>query len=134
MGGVPVLVVDDDHQMRDAVVFMLDAYGFEGLQAAHGEDALRILRNRPDVRVIVLDLEMPVMDGPAFRRVQLGDPDLAAIPVIVLSAHPDRSRLGQSLAVDASFCKSVAPETLITFITALAGARASYQAPARYDS
>jgi CheY-like chemotaxis protein len=64
---------------------VLNVEGYAVVTAVNGHDALRVLGScRPFV--IVLDLEMPVMDGWSFRRTQRGlDPDLASIPIIVCS-------------------------------------------------
>jgi two-component system, chemotaxis family, chemotaxis protein CheY len=83
-----VLVVEDDPVVRDAVVELLALEGFATEQAANGCEALRLLkreRDRPDL--ILLDLMMPVMNGWAFREAQLADPELAPIPVVVMSAQ-----------------------------------------------
>src|SRR5262249_48806261 len=63
--------------------------GFMVATAANGEEAFRRLRNyeRPDL--ILLDLNMPVMDGCRFCDQQKQDPRLAGIPVVVLSAAGD---------------------------------------------
>ena len=84
-----VLVVDDDVDIREALIDVLDEVGFDAVGAANGADALRQLHDglRPDL--ILLDLTMPVMDGQTFRRLQLADDDhsIASIPVVVLSAY-----------------------------------------------
>jgi CheY-like chemotaxis protein len=83
-----VLVVDDDHDLRDAVTTLLEEGGFHAVGVCNGREALDLLRSdgaRPSA--ILLDLMMPVMDGLQFREEQLADPDLAAIPVIVMTAH-----------------------------------------------
>lgn len=80
-----ILVVDDDASIRAGLATLLEAVGHEVFTAADGEEALTILR-RDRADLVVLDLNMPVMDGLTFRLQQLLDPDLANIPVIVLSA------------------------------------------------
>jgi CheY-like chemotaxis protein len=83
--GVRVLVVDDDRDIRDLLVEVLSGEGYVVSSAADGRRALAEAHaSRPDV--ILLDLMMPVMNGWEFREAQLGDPDLAGIPVIVISA------------------------------------------------
>ena len=83
-----ILVVEDDADVREAIVSGLEHAGFEVVAAADGKMALDLLRHGIVPRAIILDLMMPVMDGWEFRRHQLADPTLAAIPVIVLSADP----------------------------------------------
>src|SRR5438128_8871587 len=82
----PVLIVEDDADLRDMMAQLLTIEGFSATTVANGREALDYLTrgDRPDV--ILLDLMMPVMDGWEFRRTQLADPALADVPVIVLSA------------------------------------------------
>jgi len=81
-----VLVVDDDSAVREALAHLLASEGFELDQAENGYEALQLLREQPHPDVILLDLTMPVMSGWEFRQVQLADPELSKIPVIVMSA------------------------------------------------
>ena len=86
----PVLVVEDDLDIRETLADALADSGFRVAQASNGRDALALLREaRPLPCIILLDLMMPVMDGREFRAQQLRDPELAKIPVIVLSAYRD---------------------------------------------
>jgi CheY-like chemotaxis protein len=84
-----VLIVEDDPDLRSMMDYLLHQEGFTPVTAANGRDALRLLKAGLAVRLILLDLMMPVMDGWAFRREQLRDPEIAWIPVIVLSAADD---------------------------------------------
>jgi CheY-like chemotaxis protein len=82
----PVLIVEDDADLREMMAQLLSLEGFRTEAAANGRDALRYLArgDRPDV--ILLDLMMPVMDGWEFRRRQVQDPSISGVPVVVLSA------------------------------------------------
>ena len=91
----PVLIVEDDADLREMMAQLLALEGFQSATVANGQEALDYLHNgheRPEV--ILLDLMMPVMDGWEFRRKQQADPAVANVPVIVLSA------LDSSRAVD----------------------------------
>jgi CheY-like chemotaxis protein len=95
-----ILVVEDDEMIRDSLVEFLDEQGYQAMGAHDGRDALAKLRGggtRPCL--IVLDLMMPIMDGKAFRQEQLRDPELATIPVIVLSAYHDVAKSAAELDV-----------------------------------
>jgi DNA-binding response OmpR family regulator len=92
---VSVLVVDDETDIREAVAELLADEGYQVLDAADGEEALRKARAfHPDV--VLLDLMMPGMNGWEFCAQRKGDPELASIPVIVLSA------LGRVQGIDAA--------------------------------
>ncbi len=83
----PVLIVEDDSDLREMMAQLLTLEGFQSKTVANGKEALRYLSDAntpPDV--ILLDLMMPVMDGWEFRKVQQADPVLARVPTIVLSA------------------------------------------------
>lgn len=88
----PILVVDDYDDARGALRDVLEERGYTVIEAANGQEALTFLASRPDanVRLILLDLQMPVMDGWEFLKVLRSYVRLASIPVIVVSAHAPR--------------------------------------------
>jgi CheY-like chemotaxis protein len=98
-----VLLIDDDLAIVEAIADFLEEEGFLVLAAVNGIDALNQLRSGLHVDVIVLDVRMPVMDGWEFRAVQLADPALRDIPVVIVSAsHFTRDSLrGEFKAYDA---------------------------------
>ena len=80
-----VLVVEDDDALRDLVSMVLESEGFQVKAARHGREALRHLEGWiPDV--ILLDLMMPVMDGWSFCAERMHRPELARVPIVVMSA------------------------------------------------
>jgi CheY-like chemotaxis protein len=81
----PVLLVDDDRDIRETLRELMEDEGFEVATARNGAEALERAR---DVRpgLVLLDLFMPGMDGAEFRRRQLEDPAIAGVPVVVISA------------------------------------------------
>jgi DNA-binding response OmpR family regulator len=89
-----VLVVEDEADIREAVVEVLAERGYDVIGASDGAEALSKLREHP-ADVVLLDLMMPRMNGWEFRAAQSGDPELRSIPVVVLSA------LGRVAGLDA---------------------------------
>lgn len=81
-----VLLVEDEADIREALIEVLGHSGFQVVGANNGVDALCYLRASPPPALILLDLMMPIMDGWEFRRRQREDPALADVPVVVLSA------------------------------------------------
>jgi CheY-like chemotaxis protein len=117
---VQVLVVDDDHALREAITEALREAGYHALPIAEGKAALDAIRaHRP--KLVLLDLMMPTMSGWEVSNAIRSDPDIAGTPVCVLSAVADRAppestcslrkpiALGTLLAVVATFCSAAAP-------------------------
>jgi len=82
----PVLIVEDDADLREMMAQLLTLEGFNAATVSNGREALKYLEGGEAPEVILLDLMMPVMDGWEFRRHQKADPELSRVPVIVLSA------------------------------------------------
>jgi CheY-like chemotaxis protein len=82
----PVLIVEDDPDLREMMAQLLILEGFQAHAVANGREALDYLHGGDRPELILLDLMMPVMDGWAFRRAQRSEPALADVPVVVLSA------------------------------------------------
>ncbi|MEQ1727347.1 MAG: response regulator [Vicinamibacterales bacterium] len=90
----PVLIVEDDADLREMMAQLLQLEGYKAEAVANGHDALRYLESGDRPEVILLDLMMPVMDGWEFRRRQVQDPAIAKVPVVVLSALDQTRALG----------------------------------------
>ena len=81
-----VLLVEDDHDVRETIAEVLTDAGYVVVTAIDGRQALDLLRGGVRPFVILLDLMMPGMNGYEFRDAQRADVRLADIPVIVLTA------------------------------------------------
>lgn len=84
-----VLIVDDDPGVREAMADLLDDAGYRTVTAADGEQALKLLARTPSPCLIVLDLVMPGMNGWDLWSSLRDDPELADIPVLVVTAAPE---------------------------------------------
>ncbi|MBN9159659.1 MAG: response regulator [Myxococcales bacterium] len=80
-----VLVIDDDPDILEVTRFVLENAGYRVATAANGADALASLRGKAKPGLILLDLMMPVMNGWEFRAEQTRDPELASVPVVIIT-------------------------------------------------
>jgi CheY-like chemotaxis protein len=116
-----VLIVEDDRDTREMLGRFLELEGFEVRTAANGQIALETLRDGDHSNcVILLDLMMPVMDGWQFRQHQARDPQLAAIPVVVITAAGPRDGI-PPIQADGWLSKPVDLDRLLQTITPLCG-------------
>jgi CheY-like chemotaxis protein len=105
-----VLIVEDDEASREALAEMLRGEGYQVATAANGSEGLGVLSQGVRPAVILLDLMMPGTDGWDFRARQKRDPQLAAIPVIAISAA------GRLVDADHSFVKPIQVDQLLTLL------------------
>jgi PAS domain S-box-containing protein len=89
--GDPVLIIDDDASAREALRKLLTHKGFRAEAAAAGEEGLGLARQVHPL-VILLDVVMPGMDGWAVLTALKADPELADIPVVLLTGMADDRR------------------------------------------
>jgi CheY-like chemotaxis protein len=81
-----ILVVDDTQDTRELLHYYLTREGFSVMIAADGAEGLyRVTMERPDL--VITDVAMPVMDGLMMVREMRGTPEMASIPIIVLTAY-----------------------------------------------
>ncbi len=111
----PILVIDDDPDVRDALATVLEDEGYLVIPARHGAEGLDKLKQGPEPGLILLDLMMPVMDGYAFRAAQQENPSWAGIPVLVITAGTMEPR-AQALG-DATIRKPVDLATLLRMVS-----------------
>ena len=90
-----LLLAEDDEFSRDMLVRRLERQGFEMIAAADGREALLAARqHRPDL--IIMDLDMPVLDGRGAMRALKSDPHTFKIPIIVLTAHAEPEEVAEA--------------------------------------
>jgi CheY-like chemotaxis protein len=84
------LVVEDDEPLREFLCTALISEGYDAVGVRHGAEALAFLDDHASsVCAILLDLNMPVMDGCEFGEACLDQPELARIPLFIVSGSPD---------------------------------------------
>ena len=91
-----LMIVDDSHVVREVYRDLFQAEDFAVVEATNGAEALLWLQ-RKRAHLILLDLEMPVMDGRSFLEYRLAHAKIRKIPVLVVTSRPDDPMLRQSL-------------------------------------
>jgi CheY-like chemotaxis protein len=121
-GAADILLVEDDEDLRELLAELLRGHGLAVRVAQHGGEALELLRSGAALPgLILLDMMMPVMDGPTFRAAQRADPALAGIPVFVLTARGDMRSVMHGIEPARMFGKPVPLERLLAAIEDLLG-------------
>jgi CheY-like chemotaxis protein len=79
-----ILVVDDDSDFREGLRIALEMKGYQVEEAGHGKEALEKIADRPPL-LVLLDLQMPVMNGRELLQRLRGAPETREIPVVIIS-------------------------------------------------
>ncbi len=87
-----ILVIEDDHDTRVSMRQQLESEGYFVFSAADGRQGLELLRRIKPPCLILLDLVMPKMDGESFVNAIEADPQLHIIPVVLITAFPDKAK------------------------------------------
>ncbi len=115
-----VLIVEDERDIRDLVLFHLEREGFQVSSASSGEEALRQVRHAsPDL--VLLDLMLPAMGGLEVCRKLRQDPATVALPIVMLTAKGDEVDrvLGLELGADDYIVKPFSPKELLARVRAV---------------
>lgn len=115
-----VLVVDDEQDLADLLVFNLERNGFEAFKAHNGTDAIAAARQHvPDL--IILDLMLPDVDGLDVFRTLKRDSKTASIPILMLTAKAEEVDriVGLELGADDYVTKPFSPRELVLRVKAI---------------
>ncbi len=107
-----LLIVEDDDGARVALGDIFDYEGYPVALCSNGQEALDYLRSRPLPALIILDLQMPVMNGWQFCRERRKDAAIASVPVVVITAF----QFPGNLDVDAVMHKPIDIERLLSTV------------------
>jgi two-component system chemotaxis response regulator CheY len=120
-----VLSVDDSGVMRRIIGRTVDVLGYGFLEASNGLEGLDILaRHHEEIALIILDVNMPEMDGFEFLERIKANPLYKPIPVMMLTTESERGKIIQAIKAGAVnyICKPFKPEDLTVKITESLGA------------
>jgi CheY-like chemotaxis protein len=112
--GQLVLVVDDEVSVREMLKATLEAYGYRGLVAADGTEAVALsAQHQGQVQAVIMDMMMPIMDGPAtIRALEKLDPQVRIIAASGASER-DQAPYAHGLRARVFLAKPFAPDKLL---------------------
>ena len=119
-----VLVIDDDSMVRETVVRLLILEGYQVIESAYGQAGYAAAKSESP-NIILLDLNMPIMDGFEVLHKLKSNPETERIPVIVLTARIDAESERRCMAAGATdyIKKPWGPAELQERIAIIVGAR-----------
>ena len=113
--GKEIMLIVDDYKLERIMLRDMFKEKYEVIEAANGDDALKVLRDNQSINIIVLDLVIPKMDGKALLQVIKDNQNLKDIPVVVIT--PDDTKQSQtelfSLGIDDYIIKPFVREMLM---------------------
>jgi CheY-like chemotaxis protein len=116
-----ILVVEDDIDIRADLTEVLRERGHDVFAVSDGAKALARLKEKGGASLILLDLTMPGMNGWDFRKVQMRDPQLANIPVVILSGNEAIAQEASAMSVAGYIQKPYSLEALVETTERLVG-------------
>jgi len=113
-----VLIIDDDYINRRLLISLLkkELYKIEIIESVNGHDALQKCQEHQDIQLILLDVEMPIMDGANFLEQYRNTKGLADIPIIAVSSNDLRVKEVLDRGANAFLVKPVTEEKLLSAI------------------
>ncbi len=118
VGGVRILLVEDNEMNQQVAIELLESAGAAVTVANHGGEAVRILKEttgNPAFDVVLMDLQMPEMDGYTATKLLRADPQFKGLPIIAMTAHAlveERQRCLEA-GMNDHVTKPIDPEALI---------------------
>lgn len=109
----PILIVDDDSAIRDAERQVLADSGFRVTEARDGDEALRMIDLEPPA-LVVLDVQMPGVDGPEFARALRKR--LRRVPLVILTGVADPKKEADRCNAEAYLRKPFDAEELVRVV------------------
>jgi two-component system chemotaxis response regulator CheY len=95
------LVIDDSRSVRLIIGGYLREAGIESVEAADGLAALEQLRRNPDVRLLLVDWNMPVLDGLAFIQAVRAQPAYRGVKIVMVTSETEAAQVARALSAGA---------------------------------
>lgn len=124
-----LLLVEDEQDTADLVTLIMKEWGYQVSHAADGSVALEKIALMPPPSLVILDIQLPHVDGITILETIRATPDWAQIPVIMLTAVADQEKIRRvrALTVQDYVLKPFRRETLLRYVDQSRRRRASLQ-------
>jgi two-component system chemotaxis response regulator CheY len=118
---IRALVVDDSRATRSALRRILQGIGADVVEAEHGEHALEVMRADPTIELVLVDWNMPVMDGFTLIKSIRRERQWAMLPIMMVSAEVDQRQIARAVmaGADEYVMKPFDRETLLQKLESL---------------
>lgn len=115
------LVIDDSRAVRMIVGNILREQGFEVIDAVHGQDGLERLRENPEISLVLVDWNMPVMDGLQFIQAVRSVPAWDSIQLVMVTTETEAEQVQRAMNAGANeyVMKPFTPEVLVAKLSLL---------------
>ena len=109
------LIIDDSRAMRRILRQIIDPLGFEILEAGNGLEGLQTLIGNSDIELILVDWNMPVMNGIDFVKKVRENPDYSNTKLIMVTTETEPAKMARAMmsGVDEFLMKPFTPEMLL---------------------
>jgi two-component system, chemotaxis family, chemotaxis protein CheY len=118
---VQALVIDDSRAVRMLVGNILRDRGFLVFNAGHGQEGLQQLQDNPEISIVFVDWNMPVMDGLAFIQAVRSEPRWNALRIVMVTTETESEQVQRAMEAGANeyVMKPFTPEVLIAKLSLL---------------
>jgi len=118
MVGFKVLIIEDNYINRKLLIEILkkNLYQIEAIESVDGEDGLQKLHENPDIQLILLDIEMPKVNGMDFLDYYTKYNTRPKIPIITISSNDTRKRESLEKGADVFLAKPISESKLMEAI------------------
>lgn len=115
-----ILVVDDSEAVRHRIRKTVETAGHQVVEADNGQSGLDVLSANPDIKLILCDVNMPVMDGLAMCKQVHENPTTEKIPIFMITTSADQSMKlrGKAVGVIAWIVKPIEDKRLLSAVSA----------------
>jgi len=118
LSSTTLLIVEDSVTVRQALMTTLQKAGYQVLQAQHGQEAISLLQQLSEISLVICDIEMPRMNGFEFLNYRQQQPNLARIPVVMLTSRSAEKhrKIAMTLGASAYLTKPYMEQELLTAV------------------